>query len=359
MQQINTILQTIKEHHGDGMVLISPISRYWITQLKTSLGYLLINAKGESIFITDTRYSLIAQQTLAPKTTVLVISNQPGKDLASLFSQAMKTLNIQKVLIEYEYLGLSDLHLLKPYQLIQFKAKRLRLNKTADELKKLQKAADIAVATVEWVWTWIKPGCTENEVARKIAIHFLELGAQGNSFETIVAAGKNGASPHHETNDYAIQDGDMVTLDLGCMYENYASDMTRSFVVGEQCNTPEMIEIYNTVKQAQQMGLDASKENANTKAVDSVCRDFINHSKYKDLFGHGTGHGVGLEVHELPVISPSYDESLLSNQLITIEPGIYKPNVGGVRIEDTIVITKDGHINLTGKCSKELKYICN
>lgn len=356
----NEIVKLIINKHGKeyGMLIMSELNRKWLTGFATSLGYLIINSSGKMIFITDSRYILAATKKMPKNIEIQCIDAEHGiKELVNL---AIKKLGIKNILLEQEYTKLEDLSVLdKGLLFTPFNSRELRVIKDDQEVALLVKAADIAVETVKWVWTWIKPGISEKEISKRIAIKFLELGASGNSFDTIVAAHKNGASPHHESSDYIIQDGDMITIDLGCVYEGFASDMTRTFVVGKKCSEPEMLKIYEIVKQSQQNGLEAAILGNTTKQVDQACRDFIDKTIYKGLFAHGTGHGVGLEVHELPVANAKTSTPLEINHVITVEPGIYKENVGGVRIEDTIIIKKDKPLILTNACSKELLYITN
>lgn len=361
MDKLNIITNKIKQEVplNGGMILISSVNRQWLTNLQTSLGYLIINDKAEKIFITDTRYFLISSTQLKKDTTVWCIGNKPEESLSNLIKKAIEQLKIETLLFEQEYISINEYEMLKDIPNKKFSSKELRIIKDDKEIESLQKAADIAVETINWVFSWIKPGYSEKDVAKKIAIKFLELGASENSFSTIVAAAKNGSIPHHRPTDYVIQDGDFVTIDCGCMYDDFASDMTRTFVVGNKANNPEMVEIYNTVFEAQQKGLDAAIIGNTTLQVDAVCCNYIDSTKYKGLFGHGTGHGVGLEVHELPVVSPKFDRPLKQNQVLTVEPGIYKSGVGGVRIEDTVVIKNNKLLILTEKCTKELLYINN
>ncbi|MGL4948298.1 MAG: M24 family metallopeptidase [Mycoplasma sp.] len=359
MQKNEVLINTIKENNTDGMFLISEVNRYWLTGLRTSFGIVIINNKGEKIFITDSRYILVASETLKDFKKVISISGEEGFDTKSLIKKSCDELGIKTLLIENEYFKLSELDLITGFEYKLFSSKFLRIIKDEFELKKLQASADIIVETVKWVWTWIKPGYTEKEVAKKIAIKFLELGAEKNSFSTIVSAGENGAHPHHEPSDYVIQEGDMVTVDLGCMLNSYASDMTRTFIVGKKPNMLETVEIYEVVKRSQELGLEHSTTAYTTFELDKACRDYIDGTKYKGLFAHGTGHGVGLEVHELPVISPKMNIPLLNNHVLTVEPGIYKAGIGGVRIEDTVVISGNKPIILTKECTKDLLFIVN
>lgn len=349
----------IEQNNADGIILFNKYNRYWLYGIETSLGVVVANTT-ESIYITDSRYYLNLKTKLDAKTKVWCIENKPGCTFIDLIAKAINELHIKNLIIEKNYLTLNELDLLpKNVNLIPLNTMWLRVDKTDDEIKKLQAAADIIVDVVKWVWTWIKPGYTEKEVAKQISIKILELGAQGNSFDPIVAAGKNGAEPHHQPTDYIIQDGDMVTIDLGCVYDHYCSDMTRTFVVGNKCNTPEMLEIYKIVQESQALGVANSVIGASTTKIDNICRDYINASKYRELFCHGTGHGVGIEVHEAPVVSINQNTTLKNNQVITIEPGIYLANVGGVRIEDTIVISNETPIILTKGITKDLVYVKN
>lgn len=195
---------------------------------------------------------------------------------------------------------------------------------------------------------------SEKEVAKMITIHMLELGASKNSFDPIVASGINGANPHHKPTDKLIELGDMITIDIGCIYNGYCSDITRSFILGTKPTNNELIDIYNKVLEAQLAGIDAAIVGKSGFEVDKVCRDIISNSKYKDYFNHSTGHGVGIQVHELPNVSINNNEHLVNNNVITIEPGIYVPNIGGVRIEDTIVVYENKPIILTRKANKNI-----
>lgn len=359
MVKQTALIDFIKKNKCDGAVFFNQYNRQWWTEIKTSFGVLIVNDKAESIFITDSRYKLMAETKLSQRMKVWTISSDPQETTAKLIKKAIKELGIKKIIIEKDYLTLSNYELIKDFEHNAIQTNWLREVKTNQEIKSLQAAANIIVEVIKWVWTWIKPGISEKEVAKKISMKILELGASGNSFDPIVSAGINGANPHHEPSDYIIQDGDMVTIDLGCMLNSYASDMTRTFVVGKKCNNEEMLKIYNLVKQAQQSGLNKCYVGMLTNDVDKACRDLIDNSEYQGLFGHGTGHGVGLQVHEVPVIAPSCKVNLKENNVITIEPGIYKSNVGGVRIEDTVVITKKEPLILTNGITKELVFIDN
>ena len=184
-------------------------------------------------------------------------------------------------------------------------------------------------------------GHTEAEVRNRLEIRMRELGADGPSYETIVAAGPiNAARPHHRPTDTVIEAGHTVIIDVGALYEGYHSDMTRTFFVGEP--TAEQMELYEVVLAAQRSGVAAVESGLSTAELDSVCRDAITESGYGDWFSHGTGHGVGLLIHEDPFINHTGDLKLQVGDVVTVEPGVYREGFGGIRVEDLVVVTDSG-----------------
>ena len=345
----------------DGVALISNINRHWLLDFNTSFGIALINKNLDTIFITDKRYFLAAKNAIENKyNDVKVWTIDENNSFISLITKAKNELKIKNILVEEDYINLTQYKMIISIfdKVESFNSKIIRSIKTEEELKILKKAADIVVEVIKWLKTIIKPGMSEIEVAKMISIKILELGGSGNSFSPIVAAGLNGANPHHKPSAYKIQEGDFVTIDIGCMYQGFASDITRSFVVGEKVNNHEMIDIYNLVLKAQLAGIKNANNKINGLKLDSICRSIIDDTKYKGLFMHGTGHGVGMEVHELPNVNATNTLNFPINSVVTIEPGIYKEGVGGIRIEDTIII-KDGEPIILTDISKELEYVKN
>jgi Xaa-Pro aminopeptidase len=225
------------------------------------------------------------------------------------------------------------------------------LVKTEKELEKMAKAADIADQAFHHIIGYIRPGVTERAVALELEIYMKKLGASALSFETIAASGVRSSMPHGIATDKIIEDGDFLTLDFGCVYDGYCSDMTRTVVVGKA--TQKQKKIYGVVLEAQIAALNAIREGINGIDVDKIARDVISSRGYGEYFGHGLGHGVGLEVHEEPRLSPTGTKKLLENMVVTDEPGIYIPGFGGVRIEDLIVVKKDG-CEVLSKSPKQL-----
>ncbi|MEG0368216.1 MAG: M24 family metallopeptidase, partial [Coprobacillus sp.] len=219
----------------------------------------------------------------------------------------------------------------------------------------IKKAIEITDDAYDYILDFIKIGMSEIQIANELNKFILDQGATGMSFDTIVASGKRGSMPHGVASEKLIEENDFVTIDFGVFYNGYCSDMTRSFVVGNNPD-PELVKIYNVVKEAQQLACYGIKANMSANEVDAIARNYIKEHGYGEYFNHGLGHSIGLEIHELPYVSPTSREILKTNQIVTIEPGIYIPELGGIRIEDDVLIMEDGAIQLN-RSSKELIYI--
>ena len=214
----------------------------------------------------------------------------------------------------------------------------------------MRQAAAIADKGFLHVLDIVKPGMTEKELALELEFFMRKQGASGLSFTTIVASGIRSSMPHGVASDKVIEKNDMLTLDFGCMYNGYCSDMTRTFVVGTADERQK--ELYNIVLETQLKVLEAIKPGAHCKEIDALSREIIGGYGYGEFYGHGLGHGVGLEIHELPVLNGTSEFVLEENMVVTDEPGIYLPDFGGVRIEDTVLVTKDGY-DLISRSTKE------
>jgi Xaa-Pro aminopeptidase len=216
----------------------------------------------------------------------------------------------------------------------------LRAVKSSDELEKMRQAATLADEMYEYIQSRGLVGRTEREVAIDVEREMRARGAEDPSFPSIVAGGPNGALPHAEPRDIAIEPNTLVVVDMGCRLDGYCSDCTRTFATGEISD--EMGSVYELVLAAQEQSLGAVRAGAECSAVDAVARDRISEAGHADHFGHGLGHGVGLEVHEAPRLAQNADGSLVTGNAVTVEPGVYIPGAFGVRIEDLVVVTDDG-----------------
>ena len=216
----------------------------------------------------------------------------------------------------------------------------LRLDKEEGEIARVAAAADIADRALAEVHSLLGEEPTEEEFALELDTAIRRLGAEGSSFPTIVASGPNGAKPHHHPGDRRVVAGDMVVLDFGALVDGYCSDMARMVVVGDLSDTQQRM--LDVVGEAQRAGVDAVKAGVDVQEVDRACREVIEDAGWGGAFVHSTGHGVGLEIHEEPRVSTTGTATLRAGWVVTVEPGVYLPDHGGVRIEDTVAVTEGG-----------------
>ncbi len=223
--------------------------------------------------------------------------------------------------------------------------------KNDEEIASIARAQSITDDVFEHLLGFIKPGMTEREVSAEIAYQHLRRGASGQSFETIVASGPNGALPHARPTDRKLLQGELIVMDFGCLVNGYASDMTRTIALGKPSD--EAVKVYNVVREAQEKAVAEASPKLTTNELDAVARSVIEAAGYGDYFSHSLGHGVGLDIHEWPRVSWQTNDRLAANMAITIEPGIYLPGQLGVRIEDIIILKENGCDVLT-RSTKEL-----
>jgi Xaa-Pro aminopeptidase len=231
---------------------------------------------------------------------------------------------------------------------------RLRRHKDPEELERIAEAARLADAAYEWVYERGVVGRTEREVMLGAHQRMRELGADDPSFPAIVAAGENSALPHHDSSDREVGAGEVLLIDMGARLDGYCSDCTRTVITGEV--EDEVREVYELVRHAQRAGLEAIRAGVGAREADAAARDVIEAAGQGERFGHGLGHGVGLEVHETPRLSRKSDQTLEPGDVVTVEPGVYLPNRFGIRIEDLVTVTDDGCRNLS-RVPKELRVV--
>ena len=347
------IQEILNENKIEAVLVSDGHNMRYISGFRGSTGFLYLS-KARRVLMTDSRYTVQAREE-AKEFEILEISNEYG------YGELLKRLLEEE---QIEILGFEDLHIIYA-DLMKFqetcqravwrplgdRLNRLRIVKTQAELALLKKAQTIGDQAFTYVLGEIRPGITELEIAAKLDYFMKSRGALGNSFDTIVASGVNSAMPHAIPSEKKIESGDFVTMDFGCIYEGYCSDMTRTIVVGKAGKRQR--EIYDIVLQAQRAALDVIKAGMTGIQVDRAARDIIAEAGYGAYFRHALGHSVGLFIHEEPRLSPKGKEVLREDVVVTVEPGIYLPGFGGVRIEDLVVITENGCRNLTGS-PKEL-----
>ncbi len=222
----------------------------------------------------------------------------------------------------------------------------LRRTKSADEIEKIAAAQQLTEGVLEDLIERVGPGTTERELAATVEFEFKRRGATGAAFDTIALFGARSSLPHGAPEDRPLGNGDIVLVDLGCRLDGYCSDMTRTFVCGDSAE-PWFEEVYDLTLTAQQIAIEAIRPGITCRELDADARNLIHEAGYGDQFGHGLGHGVGIEVHEAPRVNKDSETVLTPGMVVTVEPGIYLPGKGGVRIEDLVVVTEDGCRNLT------------
>ncbi len=347
-------MKELLEKEGLDAILISDgFNMRYFSGFTGATGYLLVTKKNRYLF-TDSRYT-IAAKAQAPEYTVVEVN--AGRDYCLEINRVIEKEGLERLGFEdkkvtySEYCALRE-HL-KAKELVGLgnKPASLRRIKTKEEIDCLRQAERIGDIAFEEVLHHIRPGVTEIEIAAKLEYIMKLNGAEKLSFETIVAAGANSAKPHAEPGEYVIEKGDFVTMDFGCVYKGYCSDMTRTVVVGKADKKQK--EIYSTVLKAQLAVLSMLRPGLKGKEYDKVARDIIYGAGYEGGFGHGLGHSVGLEIHEDPRFSQLEEDTIEAGMIMTVEPGIYIPDFGGVRIEDMVVITEDGYENFAHS-AKEL-----
>ncbi|SCY98506.1 M24 family metallopeptidase [Alkaliphilus peptidifermentans] len=349
MSRIEKIRGLLKDLDIDGVLLYKPENRLYASGFTGSTGYVFITDT-EAKFFTDFRYLQQAASQCSGFDIVEISRANPITNLLKQFS--INKIGFEEDFVTYgQHADLSEK--LDKIELIPLKGAVLKLRsiKSPDELQFIEKAASIADLAFQHILTYIKTGLTEKEVALELEYFMKKNGASGLSFESIVASGKRSSLPHGIASDKVIEEGDLITLDFGCVYRGYSSDMTRSFIIGDA--TEKQKEIYDIVLESQLRSLNGVKPGIRGADLDKIARDYITEMGFGECFGHGLGHGVGLEVHELPHVNQLGDAPMEPGMVITIEPGIYIPDYGGVRIEDLVVVTEDG-FKVLSNSTKEL-----
>jgi Xaa-Pro aminopeptidase len=313
---------------------------------------IVVLSPSKCFFLTDFRYRTQSQKEIK-HCKIIVASRHLISELPmlSLFAKGAK------VGFEAEFVSISLLEKLKEIlPNVDFKPttgliESLSIVKDSEEIRRVKKAVRIADSAFAEILDELRPGVAECDIALEIEYKMRKLGAENVSFETIVASGQRSAMPHGRASTKRLHKGDFVTIDFGCLYKGYASDITRTVVLGKA--TEKQKKIYNIVLSAQKAACRAVKPGASCNRVDGVARDMIMKAGFGDNFGHGLGHGVGMLVHDRPVLNPQSSDVLKPGMIVTIEPGIYISNWGGVRIEDDVLVTSNGG-QILSKSPKDL-----
>ncbi len=316
----------------------------YLTGFRGSEGTLLVT-KGDVVLLTDSRYTTYARETT--RNVIVVETKGKGQTLGTLFERYGITRtgfdSYHTVFETYrtwkedtpdaEFVPLGE------------EIESIRRCKEPQEIASIKKAIDIATQAFTRIYDKITPGRTEREIANELDYEMRRLGADAPSFETIVASGPRAALPHAHPTDKVLESGEMVIVDFGCQRDGYCSDETCTLSLGEAKG--EMKKIYGIVQTAKQKGIEAVKAGLPVQELDMVVRGCVEEAGYGEFFRHGTGHGIGVAVHEFPAVTVRSQGLLEENMIITVEPGIYIPHVGGVRLEDMVLVTENGGEVLT------------
>ena len=345
MKNIDKYLSLVGEK-ADGLLLTSRYSRYYGAEFDIAEGVAVVSAKGCRYF-TDSRYIEAAQNGIRGFEVIMTDRANP---YTKLLNEAIADFGITTLGYEENYLTVAEFNeytadLNAKLIPMHTEISSFRYVKEPWELEIIRQAQAMADKAFSEVLTRIKAGMTEKELQAEIIYCLYKNGGEGLSFDPIVVSGPNTSLPHGVATDRVIREGDFVTMDFGLMLRGYCSDMTRTVAIGYA--TDEMKKVYNTVLQAQLAGIAATRAGVKGKEVDAAARKVITDAGYGDFFGHGYGHGLGMEVHEAPNCNPSGETVMKVGMVASAEPGIYLPGKFGVRIEDVVIFTEDGCENIT------------
>lgn len=350
--RIEKLRQLMSNNNMDAVLIVGDTNRNYLSGFTGNESFSIIT-QDKKFFITDSRFT---EQAINQVKGYEILDYSKNGPFVDFLSNLIKKNNIKNLGFE------EDIISFKTYKLYESKldcnlipmngiVEKIRITKDENELKLIRKAAEIADMAFDHMLKFIKPGMTEREVGIELEFYMKKLGAKGLSFPSIVASGFRSSLPHGEATDKVISEGEFLTLDYGCIYKEYCSDMTRTIVISEP--SEKMKEIYDVVLEAQQRALKSYRAKIPACDVDKVARDYISEKGYGNYFRHSLGHGVGREIHESPVVGYRNSTQLEEGMVVTDEPGIYIPDFGGVRIEDLLVINENG-VEVLSKSPKHL-----
>ena len=346
MNHFQSVADRLSAYDLDGFLVLSEPNRLYVTGFPSTAGAALVTEEG-SWFFTDSRYIEAARRAI---TGAEVRENTAKQTTLTQVEELIRSRGLRRVGYEDAYLTVAELRRLEEKLRCELvPATRLLLElravKDPEEIQQMIAAQRIAEKALAEVLDFIRPGRTEREIAAFLQYRMLLGGGEKMSFDPIVVSGPNGSMPHGVPGDRPVGEGDFITMDFGCVYGGYCSDMTRTVAVGHV--TEEMERVHAVVLEAQQAGITAARAGITGAAVHNAAAAVINRAGYGPYFGHAFGHSLGVEIHESPNATPSNEESLPAGAVISAEPGIYLPGRFGVRIEDVIIIEERGCRDIT------------
>lgn len=353
MSRFHKIAGKLDEYGLDAMMVTSAPNRQYAAEFPSTAGVAVVTRE-KSYFFTDSRYIEAAKKRIAGAE---IKQNTTQVSAIDLTNEVLKEHHIKKLGFEDQYATVAEYNRWKEKlaceELVPATGLLMDLRgvKEPEEIERMVAAQRIAEKALEEVFAFIRPGVTEKEISAFLQYRMLCGGAEKMSFSPIVVSGVNSSMPHGVPSDKKVEEGDFVTMDFGCMYGGYCSDMTRTVAVGFA--TEEMEKVYYTVLEAQKAGIAAARAGVTGKSIHEAAAKVIAGAGYGPYFGHGFGHGLGVEIHEGAGAAPTNDKPLPAGAVISAEPGIYIPGKFGVRIEDVVVLREDGCTDIM-KAPREL-----
>lgn len=350
--RIERLRAALLESEGEAILVTRLPNIRYLTGFTGSAAMLLI-AQDSALFVTDGRYSEQSREQLGSVEADIEIAIGVSTDeQRKAFQEVIARVGIRRLLLEaggvtwqqardFTESWFPEIEVLPGGPIIE----DLRMIKEPSEVERIRSACSIADDALASLLPSLGSGITERSFALALEVAMRERGADGNSFDPIVASGPNGAKPHARPSNRVIECAELVVIDFGCIVDGYCSDMTRTVSVGEP--SPEARHMWEVVYESQVAGRDCVKAGVSAREVDRVCRDIIVAAGWGEAFAHGTGHGVGIEIHEDPRVSQASSATLVAGHVVTVEPGVYIPGIGGVRLEDTVFVTEGGCEPLT------------
>ncbi|TPR13268.1 M24 family metallopeptidase [Apilactobacillus timberlakei] len=342
--RVEQFKQLMQQNNINNFIITDPFNLIYLANFHGLAGDgCMVVSNQQPVLITDSRYEVEMQGKL-PENVDLKITRDYYATAAQLLKDNDENVGVESSLNFKTYKRLSQL---LPNRLVAKDGliEKLRDHKDQEELSILTKSTKLVSEAYQALLDYVQIGLTEKEVSLWLYNWMLNYGAQKPSFNTIVASGYRSALPHGDATDKKLEQGDLVTVDFGFYYDDYTSDMTRTFALGNPGS--ELKRAYQVVLDAQSKMINAMHDGVDGKRVDAAARDYITEQGFGKYFGHGSGHSIGLDIHETPILNPNCKDKIFENYVMTAEPGIYLPGKGGIRIEDDILVQKDGSKVLT------------
>jgi Xaa-Pro aminopeptidase len=354
MTRLEKFRQQMTEGKIDGFMVTQPENRRYLSGFTGSSGILIITQERQAL-ATDSRYYGQVRQQCPDWELIEVGSDFAGQMLEILrqFELGARKVGFETAQVSVATLNSWERALKGRLVLVDTEnfVETLRMRKDEAEIATIKKAVALADETLVHITRWMRPGMTENQVAWEIESYMRTHGASAVSFEPIVASGANSAMPHARPTERILQAGEPITMDFGCMVDGYCSDLTRTVCLGQPADD-KYLTVWQTVLKAQELAEDGARAGMTGEQVDKLARDVISEAGFGDYFGHGLGHGVGLAIHESPRYSFTYPHEVPVGAVMTVEPGIYIPDWGGVRIED-MVVAREGGVEILTRAPKQ------